>query len=303
MLVLRQEINSFISTNLTQPRPEWSDASTYDYQDEVTYKNHVYRSMIDGNVNVNPALNTGKWLLWEVDNSFAAIDLHSLTNSYIDDGLTYIEYKFNADGFDTVVLRGVYGLTIDLLEYDSGDVLLRTQNVSGIPERTSSDSWYNYYFSSISSEADLFPMDMIFQTIQVTTSYIILRINKRSNGMAYISTLAGGRSYDIGAAKFGLEGGFIDYSLRDTDNNGITKITKRNVRETMKADLVMDSVRTQQIKRFVKSCMGDVVIFVADPSIDSRYENLTMLGYITDFNIKLANPAKSYGEIEIEESL
>lgn len=287
MLVFKQEITSFISTNLEQPRAEWVSTSTYDYQIEVTYKNHVYRSIIDGNIGVTPSLNTGKWLLWSVDNSYAAIDMHSLTDSIMDDGLLHIEYTFAADGFNILLLMGVYALSVEILEYNITDTLLNTTTKSGIP--------------TAGKESDT--IDMTLQTINADTSYITVKIYKRTDGIAYISTMAGGEAFDIGAAQFGLEGGLIDFSLRETDKNGITSITKRNVKETMKASLVMNSSITQSVKKFIKSCMGDVVLFLADTSIDSNYENLTMIGYITDFSINIANPVKSYGSIEIEESL
>lgn len=309
MRVLRQEITEYISTNLVQPRSEWSDTTTYTANQEVTYKNHIYRSMVDSNVGVNPSLNTGKWLLFGVDNSFAGIDLHSLTASQIDDGLDYIEFEFASVGFTMLAFRGVMGASIDLYEYDDVGTQINYTNRSILPERLCSINWYNYYYCPTQSDSiELNPnvqsIDTIFDVILPRTAKMKIRINKRADGRAKVDTMVGGSYFDIGATRFGIAGGFIDHSVRKTDDYGITKITKRNVQETMKGEIVIDALRTQSVKRFIKdNCMGETVVFIADESDDSKYENLTMLGYITDFEVVIDNGVKSFGTIEIEESL
>lgn len=309
MLVLKQEINEYISTNLSQPRTEWTSVATYTANQEVTYKNHIYRSMVDGNTSVIPSLNTGKWLLFGVDNSFAAIDLHSLTASTIDDGLDFIEFEFDSVGFTLLAFRGVMGASIDLYEYDAIGTQIKYQNRSILPERLCSIDWYNYFYCDIQSDSveidtAVQAVDTIFDVILPRTAKIKVRIHKRADGRASIDTMVGGKPFDIGVTTFGISGGFIDFSIRETDGYGITTIKRRNVKETMVGDVVIDAIRTQSVKRYVKyNCMGTVMMFIADPSQDSNYENLTMLGFVTDFDIRIDNGSKSYGTIEIEESL
>lgn len=289
MKVLTQEITAFISTNLAQPLSQWDSATTYAQNDEIIYKNHIYRSIVNDNLNINPGLNTGKWLLFGVDNSFAAIDLHSLTASTIDDLLNYIEYVFDATGFDTLVFRNLVGLSVDIYEYDSLDAQLAHTNIPTVPTE---------------APPAIQKVDTVFDTFNANTVKVMVRINKTAAGDASVSAMVGGKAFSIGATLFGATGSFIDYSVRKTDDYGITTITKRNVQETLKGDLVIDATRTQTVKRYIRNnCMGTTIMFIADESVDSNYENLLMLGYITDFDIRLSNAVKSYGSIEIEESL
>lgn len=295
MKAIKQEITEFISTNLNQPRNEWSETTTYSASQEVTYLNHIYRSMVNGNLDVRPSLNTGKWLLFGVDNSFASIDLHSLTASTIDDGLDYIEYEFASVGFTMLAFRGIMGATLELFEYDSGGTLINSQTRSIIPDGQP---------DSVEIDTTVQSVDVILDLIQPEVAKMKVRIHKRADGRASVDTMVGGRSFSIGATRFGITGGFIDFSIRETDSYGITTIKKRNVQETMSGEIVIDAIRTQAVKRFIKTeCMGETIMFIADESDDSKYENLTMLGYVTDFNIRIDNGVKSFGNIEIEESL
>jgi len=289
MKVLTQEITGFVSTNLAQPLAEWVDTTAYSAGQEVVYKNHIYRSIVNDNTGVIPSLNTGKWLLFGVDNSYASIDLHSLTASVIDDGLTYIEFEFASIGFDTLAFKGLVGLSLDIYEYNSIGTQIALTNKSTVPTET---------------PPAIQTVDLVFDTILAETEKIKIRLHKTAGGEASIDSMVGGKAFDIGATSFGVTGGFVDFSVRKTDDYGITTITKRNVQETFKGDLMIDATRTQTVKRYVRyNCMGTTIMFIADESVDSKYENLLMLGYIADFDIRIDNGVKSFGTIEIEESL
>jgi len=285
MLIVKQGIEGFISTNLNQPYNTWNSSTTYNADNFVIYENYVYKCIVDSNIGIIPSLNTGKWLLWKVDNSYAAIDLHSTTSSVIDDGLDYIEYIFNSNGYDILSFTGLYGDELTIYEYNASSILLNTRTIN-LPDETQSQS------------SDVFIDDLHQDTVKIK-----IRITKAEDNNAYVRTMVCGNSYDIGATRYGMGCGFIDYSLRETDLNGITSITKRNVRETMDATVMVDPSDSLRTKKFIKSCMGEVVLFIANPSTDSEFTSLSMLGYITDFSINFTSISKCFGNIKIEESL
>ena len=109
MILLPQAITKYLTTNLDQPYTEWNASNNYANGARVFYKNYIYQCITDNNENVQPDLNTGKWLLVGVDNAYAGIDLQSSTKTVIDDDLTQIDLEFSAVGYDYLAFGGILG--------------------------------------------------------------------------------------------------------------------------------------------------------------------------------------------------
>lgn len=306
MLILKQKIENFIFTNLEQPFNRWNISNVYNLYDRVFYKNYIYMSVVDDNSGVKPSENTGKWLLMQVDNAYAAIDLHSSTKSVVDDAKHYIEYVFSVVGFDTIALGDVLGSSIEFIEYDSSMNVIKSKQVPIGATRICANNWYNYYYCGIPDASDVGkgkPIDYLYSEISGNASQIKIIIHTNSNGDASIGSLVGGKAEYVGDTQFGITLGLVDYSKKETDDNGITSITKRNVQETMESETVIPSKQTQSVKKIIKDAMGEVVMFIANPETDSNYEFLIQLGYIDEFNILINNGVISRGILRTAEVL
>lgn len=310
MLLLKQNITRFLSTNLHQPYPAWDKNNTYPLNTTVLYKNYFYRTIVDNNQGVAPDLNTGKWLLMGVDNAYAAIDLQSHTSSTIDSdedkNLPYIEYVFESISFDYLAFGGIRGTMLEIWEYDAKDKEVgHTQHAIGA-ERICANTWYKYFYCDIPDKNDLGkgkPIDYLHGNIHGNTVKIKVHIVKNSDGKASVGSMVGGASNDIGDTQFGVTLGLVDYSRKVTDEFGITTLTKRDAVETMTSEIVIPAQDTQKVKRAIKEALGTVVMFIANPERDSNYEHLIQLGYIEDFRIYIRNAVESRATLQTSEAI
>ena len=306
MLILEQKITDFISTNLEQPYPIWDSTTEYPINTTVVYKNHVYRTIVDNNQSVQPDLNTGKWLLFGVDNAFASIDLNSSTSSIMDDGLDYIEFEFAVDRYNYLALSNIRGDAIEIWEYDELDVELAHIYHENELVRTCADTWFDYYYCGLPQEnvPDCgYPFDYLHTPIHPLTKRMVVRIHKTVDDCASIGIMIGGRAVNIGETQFGVKVGLIDYSRKETDDYGITSIVRRKSRQTMRSVVMIRSQNTQLVKRIVRDTLGTVVMFIADPATDSNYENLLLLGYVEEFDLELINGVYTRGNLYTMEVL
>lgn len=282
MLILPQTITEYISTNLAQPYQLWNELTTYQADQAVLYKNYIYKCITNDNTGIEPSLNTGKWLLMGVDNAYAGIDLNSSTATQLDEGLTFIECTFSATGNDSLAFGRIYGTTLTVEQYDIGDVLLDSTDYP-ITGETAIDAFTN--------------------ALEPTVDYITIRVTQATDGNAYFASMVCGMSEDIGATEYNVNIDIIDYSVKTTDTFGITTLQRRRSREVMEVDIVSDSIDTQLHKRQIKAVLGTALMFIADPSIDSKYDSLIILGYVDRYQMYIDNGVKSRARMKILEVL
>jgi len=296
MLILEQKIEKYLGTNLKQPYQAWSEAQSYPRNTMVLYKNYLYRNIVHNNKGVEPDLNSGKWLLMGVDNAYAGIDLHSHSETVIDEGLDYIDLIFATVEYDYIGFGNVKGKLLQITEYNSSGVKIKNKDVVIGADRKCADSWYNYFFCAIPSDADLGrgqAIDYLYGTISHQASKVRVRLHKNADGVASLGTMVSGKSKDIGKTQFGVSQELIDYSEKTTDKNGIISIVKRDAVERMTSVIEVSANNTQAVKREIKKILGKVVMVIAEPEKDSAYDNLIILGYIEDFNIAIHNRVMS----------
>ena len=139
--------------------------------------------------------------------------------------------------------------------------------------------------------------------IQPTTAKIGVVLTRTAKGEAYISSMVSGKGYSIGDTEYGVKISLIDYSKKETDVFGITTLERRKSREVMECDIVAPAIDAQLNKRVVKGVLGSALMFIADPSTDSRFYNLITLGYVESYDTYLNNGVIARTRMRIEEVL
>jgi len=306
MLILEQKIKKFIRTNLQQPYAEWDKDTEYVWNTTIVYKNHIYRNIVKQNKGVQPDLNTGKWLLFGVDNAFAMLDLHSHTDTVMDKGLKRIEVTFSSAGYDYIGFGNVKGSLIEIQEYSSTNMRLKTTQHKIGNERTCATTWHDYYYCGIPDKLDLGKgkaVDFLYGHILPRTASIKVIIHQNSDNIASCGSMVSGKAKDIGNTQFGVDIRLVDYSVKTTDKYGITTIEKHDSQEVFTCEITFPAKTTQLVKREVKQNLGKVVMIIAEPERDSNYDNLITLGYIEDFQIYINNGVESRASMRVLEVL
>lgn len=285
MKAVKQQLTGFVSTNLQAPHAAWSSATTYAQGDYVLYNDYHYMSVVDGNLNVTPDENTGKWLLWEVSNKFACLDLQSKTEtvcnaSTISSGTIYdLALTVNVNGLDTLAFGAVKGDTLTIVE----------KNVSNVTVATTVKNISN-------GELDYaHVLDASANTAEITVTELT------GDDFSSIGSLIGGVATSLGETVYNPKFGFSTEITKTEDPSGIIEITKKSQEETIDVDIAFDATDAVRIKRELKTLEGVISCFIIDESTTSIYENMFMLGYMDDFTIAISNPSKTFASISIQE--
>lgn len=307
MLTVDQKFMDYISINIDEQNPEWDSVTTYNFNDVVRYGFYLYKCVIDNNLNVIPTENELSWLFWGTSNRYGAIDLQATTTTVCNaqtktGGLAPYDLvmEFTNNKYDVIALGGVKGNSIKIEVFDSNSILVQTIE-NAVSGRSCVDSWWNYYNCPLVGQGGDVEENFYFRILAVSGTIKVTVTELTEDNESSVAYVIGGNSSFIGDTLFNVNMGLTDYSVKETDDFGITTLLRRQSRELMDIDIIFDSVRVNSVKRLIRGLLGRVVLFVNDESEDSAYENLLLLGYVDDFQTVLNNGVKTQASISIEE--
>jgi len=304
MVIVDQSINEYISVNVTTEWLDYNAVTVYNFGDVIFYGHYYYKSVVDANVGLAPDLNPREWLLWEISNRYAQIDLRATTQTTwnattatdpADDALiTDIVNK----SYDILAMGNVQGKTIRVQAWDSvGGLIFDTTR--GLYNRPNTNNWYNYYFGEFKDDG--YSENFIFTLPPSGGGHILITVEANEGGIASVGYMVGGYSQYVGDSLFGLSVGLESNSQIEKDDFGITTITRRTSNALMDIDVIFSSRLQPEMQRVARSVLDKIVLFVGDEDTQSPYENLLILGYIDDYNAILSNSVKTTASYSIKE--
>jgi len=294
MITLPQQIKEYKSINIIARHPNWDAATTYQFSqaegdvNTVFYDHYYYRSVVDDNVGNIPTENSDKWLKWSISDRYAQIDLRASTATVWDAtrATTPADHalisEFDNNVYDAIALGNVYGETVKIQVFDSNDQEVQSYTKS-IYNRPQSNTWYNYYFDQFVSTATA---DSFFFRIQpLASGYIRVTVEANSvTDTASVGYMVAGVTGYAGCTLYGVQLGLNDNSLVETDDFGVTQVTKRIANETMDIDVIFPKETIMDKMRNARKVFGEIILFIGDETDTSEYEHLMILGYVQDYN-------------------
>jgi hypothetical protein len=318
MKCLRQQIETFENSNISQLYDDYNATTTYIFESDdqnltnssvVRYGNYYYRSLVNDNIGfnpeeynaTNPSNDKAKWVKWGVSNKFSMLDTSSTTVSKNINNDIVVEFQRNL--IDTLVLGQLTTSNITIEHYDSDDTLLdnHTQVIEFGASDEVVDLWsyiYKPYSMTInrSIKIDLPP---IGYKIKVTISEHPI-LNYSSCGF-----LVGGESLNMGCTSFDIDFNYQSYSSTDTDKFGTTTIIKRNIQDLVDFETTIESSSLKKVEREIKDIYDEIVVFILEDrdGASAKYENLITFGKIENVNKVLVSDNDTVISWSIFESL
>jgi hypothetical protein len=289
MKYIKQEIENFISINITEDFNEWDELTTYTYENESSLTNasvvrvggSYYRSLTTNNIGNNPETDDGVyWSYWSPSNGYAMLDNKSLSKTILDDGNNLV-VEFDRGSIDTISLGYFQASKIIIQHYDNSDneiTEVKQEHVYDVNDDVY-DLW-DYIYADYSYDVD---RNIIYNIAPVGTKIKITF--EPSLGSVECGFLIGGQSNDMGCTVDEVSFSFTSYSTVETDAFGNLTILRRNVQDAIDFETLVDKANIMSVKRNVKSIYDEIVLFIVDESEDSDFENMTTLGKIQDVNI------------------
>lgn len=286
MQYVRQEITSFLTTNLTDTYADWDVATTYTIEADtaltnasiVRYGSYYWRSLVSDNIGFNPEeYENKKWMKWEVSNKYAMLDLSAQSKSTFAGNMTC---TFALTKYTDMIGVGYYTADTILIEVlDASDVVLWSYEVPSIIYDGIYD-WYTWTYPEYTEEKN---RAIMLKIPSALGNKCRVTFNAWS-GSLYTDCgfLIAGSAVDMGQTLSDINFKFTSYATKEVDAFGTLKITKRAVQDIVDFETIIDKYTFSNNKRKIKEIYNDIVMFVVDERVDSEFENLITLGVIQD---------------------
>ena len=265
-----QTITSYTSPQLTPEYADWNNATTYIVGNKVIYGNYIWICSFAGSLNFEPKENSPHWTKWGVSNYWSLIDLRSQTLTVVNSDFVV---EFDKVGIETLVIGYFKGTSILVEVLDSLDNVVFTETFSN-PRREGLPSYLNWIHSKFidySSRSKVFYLPLFGSKIRVTFS-------KGSYSNVQVGFMVGGRSTQMGKTIEGVKLGRTSYTIKNTDEFGITTITSRAKRKYHDFETSINSDIAMNTLRIIENYEDTVMAFIIDNNPNSKYENIVTLG-------------------------
>ena len=265
-----QTITAYTSPQLTPEYADWNNATTYIVGNKVIYGNYIWICSFAGSLNFEPKENSPHWTKWGVSNYWSLIDLRSQTLTVVNSDFVV---EFDKIGIETLVIGYFKGTSILVEVLDSLDNVVFTETFSN-PRREGLPSYLNWIhakFIDYSSRSKVFYLPLFGSKIRVTFS-------KGSYSNVQVGFMVGGRSTQMGKTIEGVKLGRTSYTIKNTDEFGITTITSRAKRKYHDFETSVNSDIAMNTLRIIENYEDAVMAFIIDNNPNSKYENIVTLG-------------------------
>ena len=265
-----QSITSYISAQISPEYPTWSELTSYIVGNKVIYGNYIWICSFAGSLNFEPKENSPHWTKWGTSNYWSLIDLRSQTLTVVNSDFVV---EFDKIGIETLVIGYFKGTSILVEVLDALDNVVFTETFSN-PRREGLPSYLNWIhakFIDYSSRSKVFYLPLFGNKVRVTFS-------KGSYSNVQVGFMVGGRSTQMGKTIEGVKLGRTSYTIKNTDEFGITTITSRAKRKYHDFETSISSDIAMNTLRIIENYEDIVMAFIIDNNPNSKYENIVTLG-------------------------
>ncbi|MDD4390198.1 MAG: hypothetical protein PHW03_05280 [Eubacteriales bacterium] len=207
---------------------------------------------------------------------------------------TSLTYKITpGELFDSIAFINVDAVTIQVTSTDpvAGvvyDEILDLLNAIA-DELSGVYDWYSYFFADYFRIADIavFNIPPYLNTVlDITITY--------TGGTVLCGGIVLGLAKTLGGTEYGASIGITDYSVKTTDDYGVTSIDERDYSKKMNFDIEVKSGATANLFRLLASYRATALVWIGEA------EALFAYGYAKDWTVSIAYPDYDIITIEIE---
>lgn len=271
----------------------WSSGTTYasGAQVIVTTPNvhKIYKSKSSGNTGNNPVTDTS-FTYWAEEGS---------TNRWKMFNTTIQQQTEKTGGFNVVITPAtiISGLSVLNADCESITVLMVDPVEGTVFNKTYSmisnsgiTSWYAYFFTPISRDADLAVIGL------PPYANAVITVTFTGSGLVKCGALVIGVARTIGISQYGASFGIMDYSTKTTDSAGNVSILAGSFSDTADVDVIIETTRFAEVKKILTDARSVPSVWV----VEENTNGLIIYGYFREFSILMTNPTVSLTTLSIE---
>lgn len=250
---------------------------------------------IHGNWTITTEDEIGFWDEIGATNQYACLDEYVNTQTV---ALDEIHMKLQVDRIDHVALFALAGKEVAMTLWDGEEATVLWEATVSLAYGTigvQSASWWEYFYGEFALQTTC----AVAIPFASSSAVLELRVVAAAGTHAAVGAMALGRSQDIGIATYGMSAGMLDYSTRETDEYGRTKLEPGPWAKRCGVDLRVENKKIDSVYQALSSLRAVPTAWLGVPGVDG-FESFNVFGTFREFDITVAGNRQSWCRLEIE---
>jgi hypothetical protein len=269
----------------------WSSVTTYATGDTVLRADTIWESVADSNTNNAPESSPLWWLEVGPTNPLAMFDQEVSTATSAAAPLQVVIAPGAISALALIGVSGASTVTVSVRDAPAGSLTYENTIDMVLNEFT---DWYAWFFGEYEFRQDLVLVDLPpVSTMEVTVTVAA------SSGTVAVGAALFGNMTSIGGANYGVRAGIIDYSVKQTDEYGVTTFLRRAFARRLTIQTTVDNNQLNTLFRVLSALRATPTVWLADEEPRASIA-LTVYGFFRDFSVVIPYPTHSLCDLEIE---
>ncbi len=295
MLIVPQTNIDIVSSNVPDVEvgiEEYNpnENKTYNLDDEVQYKDTIYKCLKDNTSNTVPGTNSLIWSAQSKTNKYRMFDAFMSSGT---SNANSIQYKFNVGDVDTVAFFGLVAQSVRVIIKDANENILYDKKIETSVRHAT--NWYDWTYIKPKERKALH-----FRGLPMVYNATMEIIINNGSSIAECTHLAFGTSMDLGIT---LLNPSPIVSVRNIipktkNDKGIVLTSKSLTYRRVVANVMIENELIDEVQDQLDLLNAEACLFIADER-EQGYASLLIFGLYKDFDIPIGYE-KSVYQIEIE---
>ena len=292
-LIEPQTIRLLSSTVPENDAPAWDADTAYEIGDSVIHEHRVYKAVADSTGKQPDQHSEGTdaaWRLMGPTNRYAMLDQYVSTQTVAAEDVMTFTVTFNR--CTAFALLNFKATSIRAEVRDGDGLVMYDRTVNTLKDV---DGYWNYYFLPLERIVDQAVTNIPMSP--VATLYVSLT----QEGGPALGQVIAGQAWPIGTTQYNTRLGIRDYSRKDTDEFGNTRLVKRANAKRTSLPLYLHPSRLDSVREILARMHGLPALWLGDDNEGiGSYQSLTVWGWLEDWNATVIGPNEISMTIDIQ---
>ncbi|WP_294623747.1 hypothetical protein [uncultured Bilophila sp.] len=296
MKVIEPQAIRLLSSSVPEnDAPAWSAGTAYQIGDSVVHDHKVYKA-VGASTGRQPDQNCegtdAAWRLIGPTNQYAMLDQYVSTQTVAPTDVETLTFTVSFNRCTAFALLNFKATGIRAVVKDGDGLVMYDRTVNTLKDV---DGYWDYYFRPLERVVDQAVTEIPVSPVAT------LEVTLTQKGGPALGHVVVGQAWPLGLTLYNTQCSIRDYSRKDTDEFGNTRLVKRANAKRTSIPLYLHPSRLDTVRELLARLHGLPALWLGDDNEGvGSYQALTVWGWLEDWRATFAGPNEISMNIDVQ---
>ena len=296
MKVIEPQAVRLLSSSVSEDdAPAWASEAAYGVGDSVVYGHEVYKA-VGASTGKQPDLHCegtdAVWRLMGPTNRYAMLDQYVSTQTVAPADAETLTLTVSFNRCTAFALLNFKATSIRAVVKDGDGLVMYDNTVNTLKDV---DGYWEYYFRPLERVVDQAVTNIPLSPVAT------LEVTLTQKGGPALGHVVAGQAWPLGLTLYNTQCSIRDYSRKDTDEFGNTRLVKRANAKRTSLPLYLHPSRLDTVREILSRLHGLPALWLGDDNEGiGSYQSLTVWGWLEDWRATFEGPNEISMSVDIQ---